>query len=92
MLEQVQEEVKFLMMGNNDGHGFDHVERVFRQALKFAKMEGADQEIVGLAALLHDVDDYKLVGDEAADKLLNAKRIMAKCKVGEEKALETFER
>ena len=88
MLEQVQEEVKSLMIGNNDGHGFDHVERVFRQALKFAKMEGADQEIVGLAALLHDVDDYKLVGAEAADKLLNAKAIMATCKVAEEKATQ----
>ena len=35
-------------------HGFDHIERVYRMADKLASMEGADLEIVHVAALLHD--------------------------------------
>lgn len=35
-------------------HGFDHIERVTRMAERLAKAEGADLEIVRVAALLHD--------------------------------------
>jgi uncharacterized protein len=35
-------------------HNFDHVLRVYRMALRLAGLEGADAEIVGAAALLHD--------------------------------------
>lgn len=38
-----------------------------------------------LAALLHDCDDYKLVGKEKAGQLLNAKRIMSEAGVEDEK-------
>ncbi len=36
-------------------HGFSHVERVFNLCLHIGKGEGADLEILALAALLHDV-------------------------------------
>ena len=48
------EEVRNMLSGEQSGHGFDHVERVYRLALELAEKEGADKEIVGLAALLHD--------------------------------------
>lgn len=76
MIEQIKKDVRQLMSGNNDGHGFDHVMRVYDLALKLAEEEKADVQIVGLAALLHDVDDYKLFGEESAAKLLNVRRIM----------------
>ena len=60
------------------GHSFDHVARVWHMALQIADKEGADKTIVSLAALLHDVDDYKLVGIENALKLQNARFIMQK--------------
>lgn len=40
-------------------HAWDHIERVRRLALYIARKEKADKFVVELAALLHDVGDYK---------------------------------
>lgn len=40
--------------GYDPVHGYDHVLRVYLLAQQLAKAEGADLEIVGAAALLHD--------------------------------------
>jgi putative nucleotidyltransferase with HDIG domain len=37
----------------------NHVRLVRKFALKLAEIEGADKEVVGLAALLHDIGKYK---------------------------------
>lgn len=81
MFEKLKQEVSALMAGNNDGHGFDHAESVCRLALQLAKSEAADENIVALASWLHDVDDYKLFGEESAQNLTNARRIMSDCGV-----------
>ena len=53
--------VEELFKGNADGHDLDHTMRVYRTALAIAKEEAAcDLQVVSLAALLHDADDYKL--------------------------------
>lgn len=76
-MQKAFDEVRKMLSGEQSGHGVDHVERVYRLALELAEKEGADKEIAGLAALLHDCDDYKLAGEEAAEKLPNARRILA---------------
>ncbi len=43
-------------------HDFSHIERVFTMALRIGEEEGADLEILGLAALFHD-----LARDEEAE-------------------------
>lgn len=91
MNKQIIADVRTLMSGDSCGHGFDHVERVCRLALRMAEQEKADAEIVGLAALLHDADDYKLFGEECAKNLTNAKSIMAKNGVDDTKALKICE-
>lgn len=67
------------LKNDKSGHGMDHIDRVLDLSLKFCKLENANKEIVTLIALLHDVDDYKLVGKNQADKLTNAKDIMNEC-------------
>ncbi len=75
--EKLKDDVRNLMAEDKSGHGFDHVERVYRLTVKMAQEENANAEIVALAALLHDADDYKLFGEESAQNLTNAKRIMS---------------
>lgn len=83
MIEKVKEEVSKLLNGDTSGHGMEHINRVLALSLKFAEKEKGDKEIISLIALLHDVDDYKLVGVDNARDLTNAKRIMALCNVSQ---------
>ena len=76
MLEQIKKDVQDLLGSDKSGHSVDHVERVYSLSLQFAEEEQANKDIVGLAALLHDVDDYKLFGQESAENLTNARRIL----------------
>lgn len=76
MINEVKKQVYELLNKDNSGHGNDHIDRVLDLSLKFAKKETANKDVVALIALLHDVDDYKLFGEENAENLTNAKSIM----------------
>lgn len=76
LLNTITNEVRTVLAQDVSGHGIEHVERVVKLATSFAKSEGANETIVVLAALLHDVDDYKLFGQDSAKNLTNANRIM----------------
>lgn len=84
MIEKIKSEVKLLMGNDTDGHGFEHVMRVYTMAMDIAKQEQANPNIVGIAALLHDVDDYKLFGKESAEKLINARHILKNNNIDDE--------
>ncbi len=79
------------VMPSDNGHGIDHILRVRDLALKFAEQEGADLEIVELAAMLHDVDDYKLFGQKQAKKLINARQIMSELEIEPQKVDQVLE-
>lgn len=55
--------VKELFDNEGSGHDWWHIYRVRNLALKLCEKEGGDSFIVEMAALLHDVDDWKLNGD-----------------------------
>lgn len=84
MIEEVKRQVSELLDKDVSGHGMDHINRVLSLSLKFAEKEKANKEIVALIALLHDIDDYKLFGEESQKNLTNAKRIMDNVNVDSE--------
>ena len=49
--------------GDSSGHDYYHTMRVHDLARTICSSEGGDMDIVRLSALLHDVDDRKLFGD-----------------------------
>lgn len=67
MVDKTAEYVKEKMAGDSSGHDWWHVHRVWKNAARIGGEEGADMFVVELAALLHDIDDYKFHGgDETA--------------------------
>ena len=67
VLIRTAEHVRRLLDGDSAGHDWWHIERVRRVALTIAREEQADLFIVEVAALLHDVADWKFAGgDEQA--------------------------
>ncbi len=59
VLRQTEEYVHSTLAGEGTGHDWWHIYRVRNVALRIGKKEGADLFIVELAALLHDIADWK---------------------------------
>mgnify|MGYP000845800282 FL=1 len=60
IIDDVLNFVKEVFSTDFSGHDYFHTLRVYKMAVRIAQEEGANKEIVALAALLHDVDDIKL--------------------------------
>ena len=63
-IEQTAKHVKVLLSGEASGHDWWHVYRVWNTAVQIGKEEGVDLFVVQLAALLHDVADWKFQGSD----------------------------
>lgn len=67
ILERTAVHVRQVLSGDSSGHDWWHIQRVTKNAIQIAKAEGADVFVVELAALLHDIADWKFHGgDESA--------------------------
>jgi uncharacterized protein len=64
IIQQTAEHVRELLSGEGSGHDWFHIQRVCRTALAMANDEHADLLVVELAALLHDVADWKFAGGD----------------------------
>jgi uncharacterized protein len=59
--------IRNTLAADSSGHDWFHVERVWNNAIRIGEAEGANRLVVELAALLHDVADWKFhAGDETA--------------------------
>ena len=65
LLKEAAEWVRAELGNDSSGHDWWHIFRVASLARKLAVLEGADEFICHLAALLHDMIDDKVVGDPA---------------------------
>ena len=67
VIVQTEAHVRQILAGDSSGHDWWHIDRVRKNALQIAREEGADLPLVELAALLHDIADWKFHGgDETA--------------------------
>ncbi|MDO8752467.1 MAG: HD domain-containing protein [Anaerolineales bacterium] len=66
ILQKTVEYVKQEFSGDSSGHDWWHIYRVWKNAIIICEQEKADMFIVQLAALLHDLDDWKF--NEAEDE------------------------
>src|SRR5690554_5999489 len=58
-IEQTIDYVKKELEGAETGHDWFHIERVYKNALNLLKTEQANEQVVILGALLHDIADSK---------------------------------
>lgn len=72
------------------GHDWFHVDRVRRMALRLGQQEGSDPFITEMAALLHDLDDWKLT-DAAQAPFSKAEKWLAQCGVNYASAARILE-
>jgi uncharacterized protein len=65
--------IKEIFANDNTGHDWAHTERVYKMAMLLSKGKQLNIAIVQLAALLHDIDDWKLT-DNKLNEPVNAKQ------------------
>lgn len=60
MLKKTEEYIHSVFEEEGSGHDWWHIFRVRKLALEIARREGGDLFIIEMAALVHDLDDWKL--------------------------------
>lgn len=76
LVDTVAEQIKARFLAESSGHDWHHIHRVWRLARQIAVREGADLEVTELAALVHDIADWKFhdgddtKGPREAERLL----------------------
>ena len=84
IIGSVAEEVKAKFLEEGSGHDWWHIERVWRMARRIGKAESADLFVVELAALLHDIADWKFHGGDETVGPRTAAEVMARHGVDDE--------
>ena len=64
LIESTADFVRSRLAGDSSGHDWWHIDRVRRTAVAIARAEGADPFVCELAALLHDIADWKFHGGD----------------------------
>lgn len=68
VLFETEKYIKHHFGGEGSGHDWWHISRVRDLSLKISSQEGGNIYIIEMAALLHDLDDWKLVDHEHENK------------------------
>ncbi len=78
IVAKTKDYIRTRLSGESTGHDWFHTERVWRVANFLSLREGGDSTVVQLAALLHDIADWKFhdgndsVGPQMADQWLSS--------------------
>lgn len=77
LVERVAAQVKARFLTESSGHDWQHIYRVWKLARQIAVREGADREIAELAALVHDIADWKFHGGDESVGPREAERLLS---------------
>lgn len=81
IIENTKYFVKKTLKNAEGGHDWFHIQRVYRNSLLILQNENADELIVSLGALLHDIADYKFhngdesIGPKIASEFLKSQNV-----------------
>lgn len=64
LVDRVAEHIKARFLAESSGHDWHHINRVWKLTRQIAAQEGANQEVAELAALVHDIADWKFHGGD----------------------------
>jgi uncharacterized protein len=84
IIQEVADEVRQRLEGEGSGHDWWHIVRVWNMAKHICNIEGADMVVVELAALLHDIADWKFHGGDDTVGPKMARQILEKHSVSVE--------
>lgn len=76
LVERVAQQIQEKFAGEGSGHDWHHINRVRRLAKQIASAEGANQDIAELAALVHDIADWKFHNGDDSVGPLEAERLL----------------
>ncbi|MFJ7737708.1 HD domain-containing protein [Lysinibacillus sp. NPDC097287] len=80
-MKELVGKVRGIYEGFDASHDFQHIERVYQNALAILHTEpGADEEVVKIAVLLHDVSDKKYTDSKEQEE-----KLISELKMSEEK-------
>lgn len=68
LVTETEKHIKTIFENEGSGHDWWHIHRVRNLALKIANNEGGNRFIVEMAALLHDIDDWKINDDKPSSQ------------------------
>ena len=87
IIEKTNEFGKETLYGEGSGHDWFHIERVYNLSRYLAEKENADSFIVEMAALLHDIDDWKFSSSNDTNTT-NTEVFLRKIQVNEEELIK----
>ncbi|OQR96908.1 hypothetical protein THRCLA_07125 [Thraustotheca clavata] len=72
LIQKTAEFVQTALASNDASHDWNHIERVWRMSVRLASEEKVERmDCVVLAALLHDIDDWKYTGSNSNERANN---------------------
>lgn len=77
IIDKTVEFVKTELNNAESGHGWWHIERVWKNSVEIAQDTEANILVVELAALLHDIADHKIFGNNTEQRLQKTERFLS---------------
>ena len=83
IINYTAQHVRTKLSGEGSGHDWFHIERVWKNAIHIGNQENADMFVVELAALLHDIADWKFSNSDDTAGPREARAWLEKLQVDE---------